>query len=199
MNLNGRRDFLRVVSDIVEHNLAVNDVAIIQAIQNLLSPYGYTLQAGLQGAVVVPVSQSSSSQQRQSDRSWIEQNAPNQSVQYLASAAEKLGNANWQDSLSDSRLALEALTTNSDFERGLRELIHENVIQEGAQNRKKDAELLRAIYGFNSTYGSHGSGQTDATEQRARFGLFQTEEAVIFITKRIQAARGSRVTLNEWR
>ena len=45
-----------------------------------------------------------------------------------------------------------------------------------------DAEVIRGIYGFNSTLGSHTSAKCDrANFDQAVFGLHMTENAVYFL------------------
>ena len=199
-NLNGTDKLLGVLSFIVENKVGTKGInGDIAYLQNLLTPHGYTVHDVHGRAVVQPVSQGPLAVKRVAQRSWIEAHAPPETTEYLTKAYESIGKAEWQDALSNSRLALESLTKTEKFDEGLQELIARGIIEQGDNTRKKDAELLRAIYGFDSTYGSHSGGSVGAQPGRARFGLFDSEDAVFFLLSCIEAAQKSGKPLAKWK
>jgi len=62
-----------------------------------------------------------------------------------------------------------------------------------------DVEFLKAVYGFDSTLGSHSAAQRHNPDmEQAILGLYVTESCICFILKRLEVARNSGITLTRW-
>ncbi len=199
-NLNGTDTLLEVISDIVELKVSPKHVnGEIKSLQELLSPHGYTVEPRRGKVVVQPIGHAATSTTPvKKMSSWIEQHAPDDTNRYLAKAATRPGKGEWQEMLIDSRNALESLASGR-FDEAIQELVKEGVIEQGDSARKKDAELLRAIYGFSSTFGAHPGGSADMQKVRADFGYFATCNAIVFLIHVIEEARNSGRKLAKWK
>ncbi|KPV61814.1 MAG: hypothetical protein AOA65_2148 [Candidatus Bathyarchaeota archaeon BA1] len=95
---------------------------------------------------------------------------------------------------------MEALTTGAiGFSDCLTELINQNIVLQGSKNQKMDAEILRTMYGFSSTLGSHSSAKREKPDiEQAVLGLYVTESCIYFLLKRLEVAIKSGKQLKYW-
>jgi hypothetical protein len=197
-HINGTETFIPFVVYMVETKVFSQDTDTINKLNRILAKYGYTVITS-EEKVVLRLVMGEMPTKIEERRTWIQENAPSNVIDYLRNAQDKLGRGEWAESLSACRNALEVLTTMGSFSNSLDELIRHGIITKGRENRKMDAELLRSIYGFCSTIGSHSEGRILASEERARLGVLMTEAAVYFLVKLIKVARDNNIILNEWR
>ena len=131
--------------------------------------------------------------------SYLESHAPPKTMQYLQKAKEYFDSKNYCDTISNCRLALESLTNNGEFSQGVDELVKNDLILDGDKGRKNEGRLLRAIFGFNSTLGSHtGASKPDATFEQALLSMMITKSIIRFLLKKIEEANDRKIDLQEW-
>lgn len=184
-NVNGTDKLVPLISWFVEQRVQPDDESTIEAVDDIISPYGYRIDDN-NGLRLVPMSASATAGERSRRDSWLSRHAPSDSVRYLERARDKLGRGDWQEVLSSCRIALEKLTVNGDFTASLDELVNLGIIERGSPGRLKDYDLLKALYGYCSTVGSH-AGSSANLEDRSRFGYFATEDAIAFLVAQIKA------------
>jgi hypothetical protein len=197
-NINGTDKLIALTSYMLKSEVSPQDIETIEKLNRIFVPHSYTVVLSGETIVLQPTTGTLTQKLVEEQRSWIEENAPMGAVTQLQDARKKLGRGEWKESLAACRNALEALTTTGSFTSSLEELSRNDVIAKGSMNRKKDEELLKAIYGFCSTTGTHTEGQTLANEERARMGLLVTDAAVYFLVKQIKDARRGNLSLREW-
>ncbi|NHV98167.1 MAG: hypothetical protein HA496_00810 [Thaumarchaeota archaeon] len=176
----------------IETKISPQDTETISDLSRIFAPYGITISASdnnltLQSTLMI------SQKLLEEERYWLEENAPEKTITHLRQAHEKLGRGEWAETLSACRNALESLTKSGSFTGFINELVEKEIIAKGEEQRMKDAELLKTIYGFCSTIGSHAAGQVLANEQRARMGLLITEAAIYFLCRQMEEARSKGI------
>jgi hypothetical protein len=130
---------------------------------------------------------------------YLEKNASPRTINYVQKAKESFDNGDYYNTISNCRLALESLTKEGDFQKGLNELKSHGLIIEGDNRRKNEGIILSAMYGFNSTLGSHASSQRAmATFEQALFSMVTTKSTIRFILKKLEEAKEKNIILQEW-
>ncbi len=200
MNVNGTDKILEVISDIAENKLSAKQVnGDVKFLRDLLSPHGYIAEVQGGRVVVQPTGQvPTPALPVKNTATWLDTHATPDTTKFLSKARARPGKSEWKDMLSDSRNAMEGLATTK-FDEALQELINEGLIEQGDNTRKKDAELLRAIYGFDSTFGAHAGGSVEMQEIRAELGYHATVNAVVFLIRTIEAGRKHGKKLLKWK
>lgn len=196
--INGTDKLIELVSYVLNNEMS-SESPDIEEIEQIFAPYGYTVDSS-DGITIVPTAQPPIQELQEEERTWIEENAPEKTIDNLQSAREHLSNGRWSNSIHECPLALESLTTTGSFSGSLQELHQKNVILKGTNDRKKDYRLLKTLYHYCSTMGSHTSGSTQADQERAGLSLLMVESAVYFILKQIKKATESRsLPINQWK
>lgn len=124
--------------------------------RRILGAYGFEVDFN-KDIPIYPTYMGISEPEQQEMKSWLEENTPEEVLTRLNDAIREIGSGNFEDALQDCRMALEALTTTGTFSNSLSELVSKGVVQDGSSQRRRDNEILKAIYGYNSTLGSHTS------------------------------------------
>jgi len=197
-NINGTDLLIPFVSYMIYTGVSRQDTDTTGDLNMVFSSHGYTVSVLDEAVVLRPELETPAQKIAEQQRSWLEANAPETTLRHLQHAREKLTQGEWADALGACRNALESLTTTGSFPGSLDELVREGVIVEGTDQRKKDAELLTATYGFCSTIGSHSGGQALANEGRARMGLMMTETGICFLVSQVKDARSRGICLHKW-
>ncbi len=197
---NGTTRMMEIITDILQKGFDLdNDKKELGNIRNILVGSGYDIQFHDGKPVIYPSGSTITRDVKQPELAWLDRNAPNDTLDYLKRAKDNLSNGKWQESLSDCRLALESLTSIGNFSDGITELVNLGIIQEGdGRNRRKDAELLRIVYGFCSTFGSHTLCGGDANLERATLGILMTESSLSYLVRLIQNAKKTK-SLTKWK
>jgi hypothetical protein len=139
-------------------------------------------------------------QERKAVTSWIEQHANAKTLSHLTDAKNHLGMGRSDYVLDDCRKAMEALTTGTGgFSDSLNELVKEGIILQGGRNRNMDAEAIRAIYGYCSTFRSHASAAGPRPDlEQAILGLHNAESCIYFLLRRLEMAKKNGKNLTYW-
>lgn len=166
----------------------------------ILAKYGFAIVPEADRFKLTHISSGLLEHERRIVASWIEQHANSKVLSHLRDAKDNIGLGRPDYALSDCRKALEALTIGSaSFSDSLNELVEENIILQGSKERKMDAELLRTIYGYCSTVGSHTSAKSVKPDiEQAVLGLQITESCIYFLLRRIEAAKKNGKKLKYW-
>lgn len=196
--LNGSPQLLEVLNYLVSEVSDRYTLDEKDEIRRILGNYGFEVDFD-RDMPIYPSYMGISEPEQQEMKSWFEENAPEEVLTRLNDAIEEISSGNFEDALQDCRMALEALTTTGTFSSSLSELVSEGVIQEGSSRRRRDNEILKAIYGYDSTLGSHTSqGRTPPDLEQARLGYHMTEAAIYYLLKKIKSARDAGTTINDW-
>ncbi len=206
--INGRPEFIEALSQTVTKTFNWNDIGLkppkkrhptIRKIKRILSTYGLSIALKNGAFKIFPVHSSLFREERKFENSWIEKHANESVLSHLRDAKANLGSARYDYVLDDCRKALEALTNcTAGFSDSIAELAKEGVIAQGDKNRKKDAEIIKTLYGYCSTLGSHTNptGVKPDLEQ-AVLGLHMTENCIYFLLKRLDLSKSLK-TLQHW-
>ncbi len=179
------------------YNEEEGDQDRVAAINTILGAHELILDLSGSDSVIRPLSSGAVVKMKKAQETYLEAHAPQECLKYLKKASKNYGEGDYEDALTNSRKALESLTTNGKFSDGIVELVNKKVILEGDATRKTDAELLRATYGYCSTMGAHGGGKTG--QSRGRLGVLAAEMSANFIVRRLEWAKGKRIALTRWR
>jgi hypothetical protein len=133
----------------------IEDEERFRAVRNILNAHGHTIETDSGDWKVIPTSSKIVRKVKQFDSDWLAENAPKDSISYLKKAKSAISRSDWPDALHNCRVSLEGLASHPSFNEALDELVSKNIILVGDSRRKSDKELLSAIYGFASTFGSH--------------------------------------------
>lgn len=192
---NEESNFYEFISYLVEtHRVDVD------RIDSLLKKYDYTLEFEGGKFMLVPLTGETFQKEVEQVRDFIETNAPEKTLDHLKEAKEKFTKNDFDGCLSECRLALESLTKNGDFTPSVMELARLGLITDNNdKDRKDDGWMLRSIYGYTSTMGSHSSaGSTLATLEQAFFGLMITQSTIRFILANLQELNAKGLTSQKW-
>ena len=175
------------------------DETRLKRYQKILQKCSYDIDTDGDVYYVVPLGENFFKKESEELQTFIEQNAPVTTLSLLKKSQENFSKQRYDDALTSCRKALESLTKNGNFNDGVTELINEGlIIQGGAANRKNDAEVLRACYGYSSTLGAHaGTNTTPPDSEQALMGMFMTQSCIRFILKRVISSP-KRSSLAEW-
>jgi len=167
---------------------------------SILKKYGYTIEDNGEKYILVPLTGETFQMEIEQLQGYVENNAPQKTLDHLKEAKEKFAQNDFDGCLSECRMALESLTKNGNFARGITELVSFGLITDNNDpSRKDDGWLLKAIYGYDSTIGSHSSaGAQSATSDQALMGLLITPSTIRFILKKLQELKKQNQTLQEW-
>lgn len=136
--------------------------------------------------------------QVETHRSFVEDNAPDETLEKLEDAREELTVGDFEDAMEDLRKALEKMVDDN-YHNGLNELVSKGLIHNGTGNQRNDKEMLYMPYGYCSSVGSHTSaGAPTASQLQAETGLILVEEAIYFVLRTIEEADQKGINLNEW-
>ena len=132
--------------------------------------------------------------------SYIKAVAKPNVLSHLNDAADNLSKGRFDYVLDDCRKAMEALTNGAvGFSESLTELVNHNLILQGSNTRKMDSELLKGVYGSNSTLGSHVTATNPKPDmEQAILGLYVTESCINFLLKRLEVAQNTGINLTHW-
>lgn len=131
--------------------------------------------------------------------SYLESNAPSNTIQYLQKAKQDFDTGDYYATISNCRIALDSLTKNGNFSHGISELVQHGLIIEGDNLRKNEGLLLRAMFGFNSTLGSHtSSSRPTPTFEQALLSIVTTKSIIRFVLKKLEEAKNQGINLQEW-
>jgi hypothetical protein len=167
---------------------------------SILKKYGYTVEDNGGKYILVPLTGETFQKEIEQLQGYIENNAPQKTLDHLKEAKEKFANNDFDGCLSECRIALESLTKNGNFARGITELVNLGTITDNKDPLRKDEGwLLKSIYGYDSTVGSHSSaGSSPATSEQAFMGLMITQSTMRFILAKLQEIKQQNVELREW-
>lgn len=192
---NEKSNFYEFISYLVETRKGDVD-----RIDSLLKKYGYTLEFEGGKFTLVPLTGKTFQNEVEQVRDFIEKNAPEKTLDHLKEAKEKFVKNDFDGCLSECRLALESLTKNGDFAQSVAELARLGLITDNNdKDRKDDGWMLKSIYGYASTVGSHSSADsTPATSEQAFFGLMITQSTMRFILAKLQELNMKGLTSQKW-
>ena len=174
-------------------------IGFIDDYEIILRKYGYTVEINGNKSILVPLIGETFEKEINELNDYIEKNAPNKTFENLKEAKELFTRNRFDGCLSRCRKSLESMTIN-DFTKGIDELTRVNlIINKNDSKRKDDGWLLKAIYGFNSTMGSHITANSSITSpEQALFGLMITQSSIRYILKILEEAKQSKIQLQEW-
>jgi hypothetical protein len=198
--INGTVKFLDVIDYVLQKDFDPKKVDMSKY-SRILVKYGFEITEKNGKLKLTPVPSGVLQQERKAKMSWLEQHASKDVIRCLKDAKDNFGKGRFDYVLDDCRKALEALTNGkTGFSNSLTELVNEKIILQGDTiSRKIDAEVIRAVYGFNSTLGSHTSaGAIKPDIEQAFLGLCNTETCIHFLVKRLEAARKSGKKFKYW-
>lgn len=169
-------------------------------VESILKKYGYTIEDNGGKYILVPLTGETFQEEIEQLQGFIENNAPQKTLEHLKEAKEKFAKNDFDGCLSECRMALESLTKNGNFARGITELVNCGVITDNNDALRKDEGwLLKSIYGYDSTVGSHSSaGSPPATSEQAFMGLMITQSTMRFILKKLQELKQRNIQSQEW-
>lgn len=196
--LNDKSQLMEFLNHILEKSFDSKHAGLKKC-NKILAKYGFLIAVENRTFGIVPIHSGLLEKERETAVSWIENHANKIVLSHLKDAKTNLGNARYDYVLDDCRKALEALTNCTvGFSDSIAELVKQNVILQGDKNRKMDAELIRVLYGYCSTFGAHASatGMKPDFEQ-AVLGLHLTESCIYFLLKRLEV-KNSGKTLQRW-
>lgn len=180
----------------------VNKVSkrLVKELEELTKKYGYYLDVKNSGGyMLVPLSGEILTEESEKMEKVIKKIAPKQTLIHLHNAHENFAKGEYDDALSDCRKSLESLTSNGNFALGVTELIRERLILDGDDSRKKDSQVLRTCYGYNSSLGSHTGAQLEKPGyEQALMGMLITKSCIQLILKRLEQAKQQNIQLREW-
>lgn len=197
--INNTPTLLEVINFILERGFGRATINI-DVYNQILIKYGFSIKENNGELTLIHVLSSEFHEERKNAESYIKNNANQNVLTHLNDAAVNLSSGRFDYVLDDCRKAMEALTNGTvGFSDSLTELVNQDIILQGDHTRKKDAEFLKAVYGFNSTLGSYSAAQRPILNiEQAILGLYVTESCICFILKRLEFARNNYVTLTRW-
>jgi hypothetical protein len=197
--VNNTPTLLEVINYILEQGFGRATIDI-EVCNQILIKYGFSIKEENGQLSLIHVLSSEFHEERKNAESYIKNNANQNVLTHLNDAAVNLSAGRFDYVLDDCRKAMEALTTGVvGFSDSLAELVNNNIILQGNRTRKKDVEFLKAVYGFNSTLGSHSAANRPMPNmEQAILGLYVTESCIVFILKRLEFARDNGITLTRW-
>jgi len=198
--INGTPKLLEVIAYILEEGFGPEKPENIDKYSKILMKYGFAIKEENGSFKLIHIPSGLLEENRKKVISWIEQHANSRVLSHLKDAMNNLSMGRADYVLDDCRKALEALTNGEvGFSESLNELVNQNIILQGSRNRKMDAELLRSVYGFNSTLGAHTSAERPRPDiEQAILGLHITESCIYFLLKRLEEAKRTGKQLRYW-
>lgn len=196
--LNGRSQLIEFLRYILEKSFDSKRVDL-RKYNKILTKYGFNVAAENHVFEIVPIHSGLFEKERELAVSWIESHANESILSHLKDAKTNLGNTRYDYVLDDCRKALESLTNcTAGFSDSVAELVKESIILQGKKNRNVDAELIKTLYGYCSTLGSHANAEGIKPDvEQAMLGLHMTESCIHFLLKRLEITKGSK-TLKHW-
>jgi len=197
--INGDPRLLEVIDYVLQKGFGPK-TPDLGAYSNILMKYGFGISDANGQLKLVHVPSGLLEKERKVLRSWIEQQANPKVLSHLSDASQNLSKGRFDYVLDDCRKALEALTTGSvGFSDSLTELVNEKVIFQGDKNQKMDVDLLKVVYHFDSTLGSHAAAMRPKPDiEQAILGLHITESCIYFLLKRLENAKANGKKLKCW-
>lgn len=166
---------------------------------SLLRKYDYTIEFDGKKSHIVPLVGDLLENEISNLIGFVEETAPQKTLDHVKEAKEKFTKNDFDGCLAECRQSLESLTINN-FHDGLRELAQNSLI-ENKNNalRKDDGWILNAIYGFNSTMGSHSSlNSSNPNSEQAFLGLVMTQSSLRYLLKKIKESNQKSINLQQW-
>ena len=166
---------------------------------NILKKYGYTFDYSGSETIIVPLTGEIFQIEITQLYGYLENNAPKKTLEHLNEAKEKFSKNDFDGCLAEYRLALESLTI-SGFANGIRELVNLGSITDNNDStRKDDGWILKSIYGYTSTVGSHSvSSSLPVSSEQAFMGMMITQSAIQFILKKLEQLKKSGKQTKGW-
>ncbi len=169
-----------------------------EALQEALAGSRFVLSEGEEGLELLLKINATAERQVESHRTFVEENAPEETLRKIKEAETELTEGNFDDAVHDLRDALARRVTRN-YHDALDELVSEGLISTGSGNNRDDKEMLYMAYGYSSTVGSHTSaGASSASQLQAETALILVEEAIYFVLQKLEEADRRGITPTEW-
>lgn len=198
-NTNGSDKLLEILYWFISNRITIRDSDAISRLNNILEPKGYTIVTDTSTPRLIPIDTTSAIAEQRQTLSWLESHMNPRTKTHIETVDQELSSGHPKQCLDECRQALESMTTTGQFSQALQEIVNAGLIHRGPNNRQMDYELLYAIYGFCSTYGSHTRATgPDPNSEQARLGLMLTRQSICFILRLIDEARSHGTNLFMW-